>query len=94
MALEALCLCLLYRGKKRFYGQKIFLLGLLSYYVAVVLLDLGLRLTYLLSPHAIAIFHARSYEEANERSHQALRIPMDLFPLLDFTVTDRLFVSI
>jgi hypothetical protein len=91
IVLGALCLGLLYQEKKRFYRQKIFLQ---VYIVAVVLLDLGLQLTYLLSPHAIAVFHARSYEEANERFHQTLRIPMDLFPLLVFTVTDGLFVSI
>jgi hypothetical protein len=90
MVLGALCLCLLSEEKKTFCRQKIFLQ---AYIAVVVILDLGLQLTYLLSPHAIAIFHARSYEEANERFHQTLRIPMDLFPVLVFTVTDGLFVS-
>jgi hypothetical protein len=89
MVFGALCLYLLYQEKKRFYGQKIFLQ---VYIVAVVLLDLGLQLTYLLSPHAITIFLARSYEEANERFHQTLRYPMDLF--LSWFYGDGLFVSI
>lgn len=90
MVLGTLCLCLLFEEKKTLGRQKIFL----QVYIAVVLiLDLGLQFTYLLAPHAIAIFHAQSYGEASERLHQTLRIPMNLFPMLVFTLTDGLFVS-
>ncbi|KAF7763491.1 hypothetical protein Agabi119p4_8028 [Agaricus bisporus var. burnettii] len=89
VVLGTLCLCLLSEERRRYCKQKVFLQ---TYVIVIVTLDLGLQLTYLFSPHAIAVFHAHSFEEANEKFYQTLRIPMDLFPMLVFALTDGLFI--